>query len=84
MTGVVDGVRLGELDDEIQEIVRACSAQGPGVAPAAVARLGLALADLNRVLPKITPGAAHDYFVMVESLARGTLSALALKEKHEC
>jgi hypothetical protein len=80
----IDGVRLGELDDDIHEIVRTYSEMGDRIAPAHVARLALALADLTRVLPQIMPAATHEYFVMVESLARGTLSALLLKEKHEC
>ena len=80
----VDSVRLGELDDEIQDVVGIHLGANPAVAPSQVARLGLALADLTRVLPKIEPGATHEYFVMVESLARAALTAVMLKEKHEC
>jgi hypothetical protein len=80
----IDEAKLGELDREIQEIVRTYSAVGERITTAQVARLGLALADLTKVLPALTPPATHDYFVMVESLARGTLAALLLKQNHEC
>jgi hypothetical protein len=81
---VSDETRLNELDDEIQEIVRVYSAGSEQMTSGQVARLGLALADLTRLLPTLSSPSTRDYFVMVESLARGTLSALLMKEKHEC
>ena len=65
-------------------MVRLCAAESEGVAPAVVARLGLALAELTRALPGMTASDTREYFAMVESLARGALSALMMKERHEC
>ena len=75
---------LAELDEEIQRLVSECVRLGPGIASADIARLGLLLADLTRVLPGMSAPAPREYFVMVESMARGALSALVLKGKHEC
>ena len=82
--GDVDDVRLGELDDEISLLVSNYVGAGQLSDPARVARLGLALADLTRVLPRIEPKATKQYFAMVESLARATLVAIQMKAPHEC
>ena len=79
-----DESTLRELDDEIRALVGVYSEVGERMTPTQVARLGLALADLTRMIPSLSSPATRDYFVMVESLARGTLSALLMKEKHEC
>jgi hypothetical protein len=78
-----DVATLRDIACEIQELVAVCSAHGDRIVAPDVARLGLALADLTRALPTIQP-AEHQYFEMVESLARAALTSLTLKEKHEC
>lgn len=82
--GSVDDVRLGELDDEISALVSAYLAEAEAVPAFRAAQLGLALADLTRVLPKIEPEATRRYFQMVESVARATLVAIRMREPHGC
>jgi hypothetical protein len=82
--GTVDGVRLGELDDEISAMVASYVGGAEGIAAPHAARLGLALADLTRVLPKIEHEATRRYFEMVESVARATLVAIRMRESHDC
>jgi hypothetical protein len=79
-----DEAKLRELDTEIRALARTCSAAGEHVSAADVARLGLFLADLTLVLPNVEPAATHDYFVMVEGIARGALSAVSLRQEHDC
>jgi len=82
--GGVDEVRLGELDDEISALVSAYLGAPESMAAPRVARLGLALADLTRVLPKIEPEATRRYFEMVQSVARGALVAMRMRDPHDC
>jgi hypothetical protein len=82
--GSVGGVRLGELDDEISALVGMYLGGPESMAAPRVARLGLALADLTRVLPTIEPEAARRYFQMVESVGRAALVAIRMREPHDC
>ena len=80
----VDGIQLGELDGEISALVSAYLAAPEAVPAFRVARLGLAVADLTRVLPKIEPEGTRRYFQMVESVARAALVAIRMREPHQC
>jgi hypothetical protein len=81
---IVDGVVLADLENEIRELVDGCSSMGERTPAPHVARLGLLLAELTRVLSQIEPAASQEYFRMVESTARAALSAVAMRQRHEC
>jgi hypothetical protein len=78
----VAGMLLGELDDEVQDIVSSYMGMGMGeeVDALRVARLGLALAEITRVLPEIQPTATREYFQRLADLARAALAAIADRE----
>jgi hypothetical protein len=81
----VDGVALADVDDDVQDV--ASRHQGRRAAEFAagddvllvrdLARLGLAVADLTRVLPAIGPAATHAYFARVAALGRAMLVDVA-------
>jgi hypothetical protein len=76
----VHGVVLGAIDDEIQDVAGSYAGLGAVIDAERVARLGLALADLTRVLPEIEPAETRAYFERLEALARSALSAIARPE----
>jgi hypothetical protein len=80
----VGGVALADLDDDVQEVAsrhqgrRAAEfAAGDVLLVRDLARLGLAVADLTRVLPAIGPAATHAYFARVAALGRAMLVDVA-------
>jgi hypothetical protein len=75
----VDGVRLGELDDEIQDVIGSLG-MGPDLGLGRVARLGLAVADAERVLPAIPPGEKREYVALLAALGRAALASLVRGE----
>jgi hypothetical protein len=81
---VVDGVVLADVEHEIRELVDGCSSMGDQTPAAHIARLGLALAALTRVLPQIAPPASQDYFRLLESAARAALTAVVMRQHHDC
>lgn len=72
----ISGVRLGELDDEIQDVIGSWG-MGPELGLGRVARLGLAVADAERVLPAIPPGENRAYVALLAALGRAALASLA-------
>jgi hypothetical protein len=73
----VDGLLIGDLDDEVQGIASSFAAMGSEVGADRVARLGLALADITRVLPSLEPDATRAYFDLAARVARATLGEIA-------
>ncbi|MFL5605136.1 MAG: hypothetical protein ACJ8AD_01700, partial [Gemmatimonadaceae bacterium] len=74
---VVDGVSLGQIDDEIQDVVGSYVGMRGDTSAWQAARLGLALAELTRVLPTIRPVATQAYFQRLAELARQALASIA-------
>ena len=75
----IDGVRLGDVDDEVQDVLSSWSV-GPKMPLSKVASLGRAAADLERVLPKINDHQTQRYFSLVRALARSALDSIAAGE----
>ena len=73
----VADVVLGEADDDVAAAASAYAGMGEELSTWHIARLGLTLADLERVIPEITSAATREYFMLVASLARTILGALA-------
>ncbi len=71
----IDGVRLGELDDEIQDVISSWG-MGRDLGLSRVARLGLAVADAERVLPATAPGEEREYVALLAALGRAALVSL--------
>jgi hypothetical protein len=76
----VDGVLIGDLDDEIQDVASSYAALGSELDAWRVARLGLALAEVTRLLPSLEPEVTRAYFDLLARLARSTLVELAKRE----
>jgi hypothetical protein len=76
----VGGTVLAELDDEVQDVTGSYSGMGAAVGAWRVARLGLALGEITRVLPDIRPPATQAYFAQVAALARAALAEIAAGE----
>jgi len=72
----VEGLLIGELDDTVQDVASSFAGMGSAVGSARVAQLGLALADITRVLPSLEPTRA--YFDLASRVARATLAAIAV------
>jgi hypothetical protein len=77
---VVNGVRIGDLDDEIQDVAGSFAGLGSAIDAARVARLGNALDQLMLVLPSIEPAETRSYFERLARLARAALAAIATHE----
>ena len=71
----IGGVRLGEVDDDIQDVV-ASMGMGPELGVSRVARLGLAVADAECVLPMLPQGETRDYFILLVAIGRAALTSL--------
>ena len=72
----VAGIRLGELDDDVQDIIGSYCGMGLEVRIWRVASLGLAYGDIMRVLPHIAPDDTRTYFVWLAELARAGLESM--------
>ena len=70
----IQGVSLGEVDDDVQDVL---GSWGPQLDAWRVARLGRAVANLEAILPLITPGETREYFLLVGALGRSALEAIA-------
>ena len=73
----VEGVLIGELDDEVQDVTGSYAGLRDEVGAWRVARLGLALAEIERILPAIEPAATRVYFEHLALLARAALIEIA-------
>ncbi|MBD0272727.1 MAG: hypothetical protein ICV73_12455 [Acetobacteraceae bacterium] len=76
----VGGVALAELEDEIQDAAGGRAGLDAEVAARRAARLGLALAEVTRLLPDIQPAATRAYFARLADLARAALAEIAARE----
>ena len=72
----VDGARLGQLDDDVQDVLGSLG-MGPDLGLWRVAKLGRALAEIERVLPKIESVKTREYFSHVVVLSRAALDSIA-------
>lgn len=72
-------VALGELDDEVQDVVGSLVGV-PYVPRGAAARLELAHVTIVRVLPLLTPELTQRYFEHVAQLAEAALAEIAKRE----
>lgn len=77
---VVDGVRIGDLDDEIQDVAGSYAGLRADLDAKRVARLGLALQTVTRLLPLLEPPATQRYFARLAALARSILAEIADRE----
>jgi hypothetical protein len=73
----VDGVLIGDLDDTVQDVATSFAAMGSAIDSARVARLGLAFADITRLLASLEPEATRAYFDLAAQVARATLADIA-------
>ena len=73
----LDGVLLGELDDEVQDVASTYAALGPELEAWRVARLGLALKGITQALPQLEPRATREYFERLATLAQVVLGEIA-------
>ncbi|HTE45249.1 MAG TPA: hypothetical protein VK636_08420 [Gemmatimonadaceae bacterium] len=76
----INGVLIGELDDEVQDVAGSYAGLGADVGAWRAARLGLALERITRVLPLIEPENTRAYFERLASLARSALAEIANEE----
>ena len=73
----VEGALLGELDDEVLDVTGSYRGLRDDVGAWRVARLGLALAEIERILPAIEPAPTRVYFEHLALLARAALVEIA-------
>ena len=76
----IGGVAIGELDDEIQDVASSYAGLRREVGAWRVGRLGLALAELERLLPLVEPPATRAYCDRLAALARAALAEIATGE----
>ena len=72
----VAGIRLGELDDEVQDVIGSCAGMGLEVGIWRVARLGVAYGEIMRVMPHIASEETQAYFIWLADLARAGLESM--------
>jgi hypothetical protein len=75
----INGVSLGEVDDDVQDVLGSWG-MGADLGMSRVATLGLAVANLERILPLIAPEETRQYFALVSALGRSALDSLAQGE----
>lgn len=73
---VVGGVCLGDLEDEVQDVITSF-AMGPELGLMRMARLGLAVADAERIRPTMPTGEAREYVTLLAELGRAALQSVA-------
>ena len=76
----VNGISIGDVDDEVQDVAGSYAGLRSGVSAARAARLGLALGDIERVLPLLEPPETKAYFERMASLARAALVEIVRPE----
>jgi hypothetical protein len=76
----VNGVAIGDLDDEIQDVAGSYAALRGKLGTWRAARLGLALAEVERILPRLEPAETVAYFERLAALARAALAEIASQE----
>jgi hypothetical protein len=59
----IAGVSLGDVDDDIQDVLGSWE-MGAGIGLWRIARIGLAVANLERVMPLIPSGEGREYFAL--------------------
>lgn len=76
----VNGVAIGDLDDEIQDVAGSYAGLRGKLGAWRAARLGLALAEVERILPGLEPAETRAYFERLAALARAALAEIASQE----
>jgi hypothetical protein len=74
---MVDGVRIGDLDDEIQDVAGSYAGLRGDLGTSRVARLALALEAVTRLLPTIEPIETRRYFERLTLLGHAALVEIA-------
>lgn len=74
---VVDGVHIGDLDDEIQDVAGSFAGLGSELGAPLVACLGLALETVTHLLPRLEPVETRAYFERLALLAHTALAEIA-------
>jgi hypothetical protein len=77
---VINGVRIGDIDDEIQDVAGSFAGLRTDIDPVRVARLGLALETLTLLLPSLEPPETRAYFERLAQLGRAVLAEIANRE----
>ncbi len=73
----VVGVRIGELDDDVLGILSSYRAMGADIGPWRIAELGLALAELERIVPQLASPELKGYVTQLADVARAALEEMA-------
>ena len=71
------GVRVGELDDDVLAVISSYRAMGADIGQWRVAELGLALAELVRIVPQVASPDLRDYVTRLADVARAALEEMA-------
>ena len=71
------GVRIGELDDDVLAILSAYRGMGADLGQWRVAELGLAHAELTRIIPQLASPGMKEYVSRLADLARAALEEMA-------
>ncbi len=77
---VVNGIRIGDLDDEIQDVAGSFAGLGADIDAVPVARLGLALERVTGLLPSLEPADTRAHFDRLTRLARAALVEIRDRE----
>ncbi len=72
----ISGIRLGELNDEVQSIIGSYLGMGLDIGSWRVARLGLVYGDIMRMLPEIAQDDTREYFTWLAALAHAALESM--------
>jgi hypothetical protein len=72
----VMGVLLGDLDDEVQDVVGSYAGMRADAGMPRAARLGLAYGEIRRVLPGIERAETRIYFEHLAELANAALESM--------
>jgi len=75
----ISGVSLGEVDDDVQDVLGSWG-MGAELGVSRIAKLGQAIANLERVLPLIRPEETRQYFALVSALGHAALESIAQGE----
>ena len=71
------GVRIGELDDDVFAVLSSYQGMGADLGQWRVAELGLALAELVRIMPQLTSPELKRYVTQLADVARAALEEMA-------
>lgn len=75
----VAGIRLGELDDEVQDLAGSCVGLGAAFDAVRADRLRAAVEQIERLLPQLEPPETQRYFGQLAALAAAMLGELSMR-----